>query len=239
MANQVLDEGGWTLAADGSEWDGTGLRYKEVTAEQAENYEDYCVNVDGKILMPLRIEWASSEGNAVSDLIATMLVKGNDITAAGMQINQATMDFSALLSYLYRQDQSGTGGDYTIPAYGMFNLASTFENTVYDAAYSWTGDPDMVAQGFNSNYLFDLGEGGLDDLSMRMVYGVDPPTRRPTWRSGSSTSCAGTSCCPACPCTPTCTSPCTRIIWRTQPGRLLGLQPGDPVRFYPLRSVIS
>ncbi len=174
MANQVLDEGGWTLAADGSEWGGTGLRYKEVTAEQAENYEDYCVNVDGKILMPLSIEWASSEGNAVSDLIATMLVKGNDITAAGMQINQATMDFSALLSYLYRQDQSGTGGDYTIPTYGMFNLASNFENTVYDAAYYWTGDPDMVAQGFNSNYLFDLGEGGLDDLSMRMVYGVDP-----------------------------------------------------------------
>ena len=32
----------------------------------------------------------------------------------------------------------------------------------------------MVALGYNSNYLFDMEEGGLDDLSMRMVYDVEP-----------------------------------------------------------------
>lgn len=175
MANQVLTEGGWIYSEDGSEWtEGAGLRYKEVTAEEAENYEDYCVTANGKLLMPLKIQWASSEGNAVSDLIATMLVKGSDITNAGMQINQATMDFSTLLCYLYRQDMSGTGGDYKTPVYGMSNLGTTWDNAAYDSSYNWTGDPDMVAQGYNGNYLFDLGEGGLDQLSMDMVYGVEP-----------------------------------------------------------------
>jgi len=175
MANQVLTEGGWVYTADGSEWTtGSGLRYKEVTAEQAEYYEKYCVEANGKLLMPLLIQWASSEGNAVSDLIATMLAKGSDVANAGMQINQATMDFSTLLCYLYRQDMSGTGGDYTTPTYGMSNLATTWSNAAYDASYGWTGDPDMVAQGYNGNYLFDLGEGGLDQLSMDMVYGIDP-----------------------------------------------------------------
>ncbi len=175
MANQVLTEGGWVYTADGSEWTpGSGLRYKEVTEEQAVNYEDYCVTADGKLLMPLQIQWTSSEGNAVSDLIATMLAKGSDVANAGMQINQATMDFSTLLCYLYRQDSSGTGGDYTTPTYGMFNLATTWRNAAYNSSYAWTGDPDMVAQGYNGHYLYDLGEGGLDQLSMDMVYGVDP-----------------------------------------------------------------
>jgi len=56
----------------------------------------------------------------------------------------------------------------------MSNLATTWSNAAYDASYGWTGDPDMVAQGYNGNYLFDLGEGGLDQLSMDMVYGIDP-----------------------------------------------------------------
>ncbi len=56
-AKQLLEEDGWTLNADGSEYSGTGTRYKEV---------------DGEIV-PLQITWANSEGNPVSDLLATML----------------------------------------------------------------------------------------------------------------------------------------------------------------------
>ena len=66
-AVEVLEADGWTLNADGTEYSGTGLRYKEVTAEEA---GDYALNVtlaDGRILMPLHIMWASSEGNSVSD----------------------------------------------------------------------------------------------------------------------------------------------------------------------------
>ena len=173
-ANQVLDEGGWTLTADGSEWTtGAGVRYKEVTAEEAANYESYCVTVDGKLLMPLQIQWASSENNPVSDLIATMLVNGSATIESGVQINQATMDFSTLLGWLYRQDVYGVGGDFTTPTYGMFNLATGFTSTAYDQSYEWTDDETYLSNGYNLCRLFDMGEGGLDELSMDMVFGIE------------------------------------------------------------------
>ncbi len=31
-----------------------------------------------------------------------------------------------------------------------------------------------MALGYNTNYLYDMGEGGLDQLSMDMVYAVEP-----------------------------------------------------------------
>lgn len=51
----------------------------------------------------------------------------------------------------------------------MYNLATNWEPT-YDASYNFTSDPDMVAAGSNTNYLFD---DTLDQLTMDMVYGVD------------------------------------------------------------------
>ena len=32
----------------------------------------------------------------------------------------------------------------------------------------------ILALGYNTNYLYDMGEGGLDQLSMDMVYAVEP-----------------------------------------------------------------
>ncbi len=88
-----------------------------------------------------------------------------------MEIVQTVGDWDGLLSALYHEDSDGN----KIPAeFGMVNLATGFNSSVYDQAYYWTGDPEKVALGYNSNYLYDLGEGGLDDLSMRMVYDVEP-----------------------------------------------------------------
>ena len=50
----------------------------------------------------------------------------------------------------------------------MYNLATGFQ-PAYDQSYSFTSDPDMVAQGYNQNYLFD---DELDKLSIDMVYGT-------------------------------------------------------------------
>ena len=169
-AVEVLEADGWTLNADGTPYSGTGVRYKEVTAEQA---GDYALNVklaDGRILMPLHIMWASSDGNSVSALLATMLANGKQTADAGMVIEQNVMAFSELLNWVYRD--TTVGDQYGVFTYGMFNLATGFAD-VYDYAYNYASDPDSkyVKMGYNQNYIFDKE---LDDLSMDMVYKAAP-----------------------------------------------------------------
>ena len=169
-AVEVLKADGWTLNADGTPYSGTGVRYKEVTAEQA---GDYALNVklaDGRILMPLHIMWASSDGNPVSTLLATMLANGKQTADAGMVIEQNVMAFSELLNWIYRD--TTVGDQYGVFTYGMFNLATGFAD-VYDYAYNFASDPESkyVKMGYNQNYIFDKE---LDDLSMDMVYKAAP-----------------------------------------------------------------
>ena len=176
-AQRLLEQGGWTLDEYGDPWTGDGLRYKEVTEEQAE-YMDECVEVGDKILMPLVIKWAASENNLVTDLLRVLLAQSDEAAALGMEIRVEEMDFTSMLGYLYRQDVYGVGGaDFSEPCYSMFNLAVGWESARYDSAYSWSGDAAYIAAGYNSHYLYDLGEGGLDQLSMNMVYGVESGDR--------------------------------------------------------------
>ena len=162
----LLVEDGWVLNAEGGEWT-EGVRYKEVTPEEAGTYVHNVTLADGRILMPLIIEWSSSEGNTVSDLLKVMLAEADATKAAGVQINQNVMTFSELLNFYYRD--ASQGDKYGVPTYGMFNLATNF-TPIYDQSYSFTSDPELVALGYNLNYLFD---DVLDWLTMKMVYGVD------------------------------------------------------------------
>ena len=169
-AVEVLEADGWTLNADGTEYSGTGVRYKEVTAEEA---GDFALNVtldDGRILMPLHIMWASSEGNSVSDLLATMLTNGKQTADAGMVIEQNGMTFSELLNWMYRD--TSVGDQYGVRTYGMYNLATGFAD-VYDYAFNFASDPESeyVKMGYNQNYIFDKE---LDDDTMDMVYKAAP-----------------------------------------------------------------
>ena len=169
-AVEVLEADGWTLNADGTEYSGTGVRYKEVTAEEA---GDFALNVtldDGRILMPLHIMWASSEGNSVSDLLATMLTNGKQTADAGMVIEQNVMTFSELLNWMYRD--TSVGDQYGVRTYGMYNLATGFADA-YDYAFNFASDPESeyVKMGYNQNYIYDKE---LDDLSMDMVYKSAP-----------------------------------------------------------------
>ena len=117
--------------------------------------------------MPLHIMWSSSEGNPVSDLLATMLANGQQVADAGMVIEQNVMSFDDLLNYMYRD--ATQGDQYGIPTYGMYNLASNF-TPAYDQSYAFTLDPKYVEIGYNTNFIFDEE---LDKLSMDMVYGVE------------------------------------------------------------------
>ena len=169
-AVEVLEAGGWTLNADGTEYSGSGLRYKEVTAEEAGDYELNVKLDDGRILMPLHIMWASSEGNSVSDLLVTMLANGEQTADAGMEIEQNVMSFSELLNWMYRD--TSAGDQYGVKTYGMYNLATGF-NQIYDYSFNFNSDPDSqyVAMGYNTNYIFDKE---LDDDTMNMVYEAAP-----------------------------------------------------------------
>ena len=172
-AVELLKSIGFVLNADGTDYvDGSGLvRYKEVTEEEAQYYQDLCAKVDGKILMPATLQWASSEGNSVSDLLATMLANGEAVKKVGIEIKQTVMSFPELLNYMYRQDAYGLGGNYSVPTYNMFNLATGWDSGAYDFSFEFTTDENYIMDGYNSTHLYDEK---LDKLSMDMVYGVKP-----------------------------------------------------------------
>lgn len=173
-AVELLKQAGFVYNADGSDYvDGSGeVRYAKVTEEQAKYYDSFNkVLADGTILMPATVNWASSEGNAVSALLSTMLANSEATKAAGVSIVKTEMTFPELLNYMYRQDYYGLGGDYSMPTYNMFNLATGYNDGVYDESYNWTTDPEYIEQGYNVQHLYDEQ---LNKLSMDMVYGVEP-----------------------------------------------------------------
>lgn len=173
-AVELLKQAGFVYNADGSDYvDGSGeVRYAKVTEEQAKYYESFNkVLADGTILMPATLNWASSEGNSVSTLLSTMLASSDATKAAGVSIVKTEMTFPSLLSYMYRQEMNGAVGDFSVPTYNMFNLATGYNGGVYDESYNWTTDPEYIEQGYNVQHLYDKE---LDKLSMDMVYGVEP-----------------------------------------------------------------
>ncbi|MEE1078787.1 MAG: ABC transporter substrate-binding protein [Agathobacter sp.] len=133
-AEELLIADGWTLAEDGSEYAGEGLRYKEVNGE----------------LMPLEIQWFSSENNSVSDLLLTSLANNPDVEAVGMKITQTVGTFNDLITYYYDVTEENP--------YQMLNLASGFGNP-YDVAYSFepgSGSNLTQVQGEDGQELYDL-----------------------------------------------------------------------------------
>lgn len=138
-AVELLEQGGWTLNEDGSDYSGSGIRYKKLE--------------DGT-MMPLVIEWCSSEDNSVSDLLVTSLQKNPDVEASGMQINQTVVTFNELIEHY--DDPSPEN------KYQMFNLANGFGNP-YDIAYMYEPGSDS-----NINCLLEPEGTELYDLSVAM-----------------------------------------------------------------------
>ena len=126
-AKELLDADGWNKNADGSDYSGTGTRYKEVDGE----------------LKPLVIEWANTEGNPVSELLATMLPEA--MTEAGMELKATTMDFPTLLNGI-----NHTGDKI----YNMYNLATGF-SLASSPWYYYSTDPVWMQGGYNSNWISD------------------------------------------------------------------------------------
>lgn len=134
-AIEVLEAGGWTLDKDGKEYSGTGLRYKEV---------------DGK-LMPLQIQWCSSENNTVSDTLVSMLSSSKDVTDAGMEIVQNVVTFQVLLDEYYSKESK----------YHMFNMGEGF-NVPYNMKEAYkingSGNNNMIADEELAKYAEDMNK---------------------------------------------------------------------------------
>ena len=159
-AERLVIEAGYTFDANGGEWNGTGLRHKEVDGA----YE------------PLLIRWTSSENNAVSDLLVTQLANNPDLAAIGMEIQQDVMTFQELLNYIYRD---GSQGDkYGVPTYHMANFASNFPLT-YVPTREFSQDPQDIKQGYNTNFLLD---DQLEEISKN--YWRVSPEDRDAFREG-------------------------------------------------------
>ncbi len=126
-AKKLLEADGWNKNADGSAYSGTGTRYKEVDGE----------------LKPLTIEWANTDGNPVSELLATMLPEA--MAEAGMELKATTMDFPTL------QNAITHTGD---KIYNMYNLAVGF-SLASSPWYYYSTDPVWMQGGYNSNWISD------------------------------------------------------------------------------------
>lgn len=130
-----LEAGGWVYNEDGSDYSGSGIRYKKL---------------DDGTYMPLIIEWFSSENNSVSDLLVTSLQQNPDVEAAGMKINQTVGSFTDLLTNYYDNSEENS--------YQMFNLATGFSNP-YNVAYMYepgSGSNINAVKGEDGQKLYDL-----------------------------------------------------------------------------------
>lgn len=126
-AKALLAEDGWNLNKDGKEYaDGDGTRYKMV---------------DGA-LKPLVIQWCNSEGNPVSELLATMLPEA--MAEAGMELQSTTTDFPTLLSGI---DHTGE----TI--FNMYNLGTGF-SLQHSPWYYYSTDEKYLGS-LNTNWIVD------------------------------------------------------------------------------------
>ena len=258
-AKKVLEEGGWIYNSKGKPYveGATGVdavRYKKLTAEEAnakdifgndagnktyasvantDNVVYKTVEINGEYYMPLAINWFGTTPNTVTDLLNTNLANSSDVAAAGMVIRATTGDFTTLLGNIYRDASMGYGGT---PIYGMCNLATGWNNAVYDYAYNWS--PSVDYAGYSSNKVIDpydlafpydqtadrltyeeaveaSGDKlGMDYLSMGMVYNATTEDEYNEWWMAYIER--GTSSCLTSPCTPTttmtCTTPTLRIL---------------------------
>lgn len=220
-AEKALVEGGWIYNSKGEDFVAgqTGVdavRYKKLTAEEAEacggvnktyasvNNTDgvtyKTVKIGDDYYMPLAINWFGTTPNDVTDLLNTMLANSKDVAGLGMVIRATVGDFTQLLGEIYRDASYGYAGT---PTFGMFNLATGWNTSVYDYAFNWSLDEAYF--GYSSNKLYDEydvafpyditaeklsledamaksgGKLGMNYLSMGMVYNAKTEDEYNAW----------------------------------------------------------
>ncbi|MBO4886746.1 MAG: hypothetical protein J5589_00335 [Firmicutes bacterium] len=163
-AIEVLEADGWVWNADGTPYEGTGVRYKAIPAELInENDKNYqsmdgtykTVEVNGVYLMPLVINWFGTTENTFTDLLQTGFRENENIAKAGFAVYNQLGDFAPMLDELY---QMAVYGFYAgSPMYCAFNFATGFGSAIYDYSFNMTIDPAMYDD-YSAYYIRDYAD---------------------------------------------------------------------------------
>lgn len=176
-AIELLVEDGWVLDENGNEYV-SGVRWKAVSAEEYNPWgngeydfgnskgdpQSRCKQLaDGRVIMPLTIEWLSYEGLALCEVLDVQLCQSPVVAEAGFQFNRTPLSGSNFWNYL-----NSSLDDFFYPTYGMFSSATTLYS-IFDQTYRYSTDPEMIRS--NKNRIFDKE---LDEHTNNMLIGMDP-----------------------------------------------------------------
>ena len=160
----VLEADGWVYNADGSDYAGTGVRYKAIPADLIDEDDKNYKSVDGQYktvqvgdnyLMPLVINWFGTTPNEFTDLLQTGFKTNANVEKAGMVVYNKLGDFGPMLDELYQQPAYGFYAG--TPMYCAFNFATGFNSAVYDYAFNMTVDPSMYDD-YSQYYIKDYAD---------------------------------------------------------------------------------
>ena len=169
-AVKLLEEDGWVLAEDGSPYV-SGLRYKQLTPEEAGDYADVTELSDGRILMPLRLHYMDADMNP-NEVKEKYLFENQAMTDAGMQIVPETMSFDDLLNYLYRDEAALAEHEMGPNIYCLCTLA-----TILKPKYDFTEDFAEASD------LYHVDRNGrLAQLSRQMLQARDDAAFADLWK---------------------------------------------------------
>ncbi|MBQ1223280.1 MAG: hypothetical protein IIX84_03245 [Oscillospiraceae bacterium] len=159
-AKALLSEGGWVLNAAGQSYS-SGLRYKLVSAKEAEDCIDAVVLEDGRILMPLRLRFACSENSPCVAFLEDLALSAEMV---GMEVVWTELEKDVLSDRLTRNASDGIA--YAVPLYNGY-LIEIPVDTRGDLSVRWTSDWRAVSEGKNICYFEDEE---LCDLALKLSY---------------------------------------------------------------------
>ena len=160
----VLEQGGWVYNADGSDYAGTGVRYKKIAAAEIQPQDITFQSKDGAYktekvgddyYMPLVLNWYGTTDNPFTDLLVTGFMENENIKAAGFVVQNTIGEFNPMQDELYQQPIYGFYAG--TPLYTCFNFATGFTSAVYDYSYNWEIEPTMF-DNYSICYIKDLAD---------------------------------------------------------------------------------
>lgn len=176
-AAELLIEDGWVLDENGNPYV-SGIRWKSVSALEYNPWgngaydfgnskgdpQKRCKQLaDGRVIMPLMIEWLSYEGLPLCEVLDVQLCQSESVAKAGFKFNRTPLSGSNFWNYL-----NSSLDDYFYPTYGMFSSATTLYS-IFDQTYRYSTNPDYLRS--NKNRIFDKA---LDEHTNGMLIGMDP-----------------------------------------------------------------
>ena len=160
----ILEEDGWVWNADGTPYEGTGVRYKAIPADAIQEKDKTYHSVDnaykveevnGVYLMPLVINWYGTTPNEFTDLLQTGFKENANVERVGMKVYNTLGDFAPMLDELYEQAVYGFYAG--TPLYCAFNFATGFNSAAYDYSWNMTIDPTLYDD-YSSYYIKDFAD---------------------------------------------------------------------------------